>query len=294
MIDLKTEVKVLFVLCSLFVASCSDDDENVTIDTSTLTLNLSGLEDLGSDYLYEGWVIIDGVPVSTGTFSVDDNGTPSNGTIMMDADQLAMATKFVLSIEPNPDPSPSPAETKIFVGDFVGNTATLGTETVASSFDNVAGSFIIAAPTGTGTEEEKYSGVWFLDNSSGTPVAGLELPELEAGWKYEGWVVIDGVPVTTGTFTSVSGADEMAPFSGGNPGPMYPGEDFLINAPQDLQFPTDVRGKVAVVSIEPFPDNSPNPFTLKPLAGMIAVDAEGVQNIDSNVTASFPTGTVTR
>ncbi len=85
----------------------------------------------------------------------------------------------------------------------------------------------------------------------------MELPELETGWKYEGWVVVDGVPLTTGTFISASGSDETAPFSGANPGLMYPGEDFLTNAAQTLQFPVDVRGKVAVVSIEPFPDNSP-------------------------------------
>lgn len=297
MINFRSKVNIpFFVLLALVSSSCSTDNNIDAIEvpeTAALTLNLNGLENLGADYLYEGWVIVDGSPVSTGTFAVDDNGGLSQTQFTMDSQMLATATKFVLSIEPNPDPSPSPADTKLFVGDFNGNTATLGTGTVAPSFDVVLGKFIIAAPTGTGADEEKYSGVWFLDNSSGSQIAGLELPELEAGWKYEGWVVIDGVPVTTGTFVSVSGSDEAAPFSGSNPGPMYPGEDFLLNAPQSLQFPTDVRGKTAVISIEPFPDNNAAPFTLKPLAGMIAIDAMGVQQIESNVSASFPTGSVT-
>lgn len=284
------------MVLALLASSCSSDDtvEAPTPTTSTLTLNLGGLEDLGTDYLYEGWVIVNGAPVSTGTFSVDANGDLSRTQFDIDAQILADATTFVLSIEPNPDPSPSPADTKIFAGDFNGNTANVATGTVAPSFETLSGKFIIAAPTGTGVEDEKYSGIWFLDNSSGSPVAGLELPSLEAGWKYEGWVVVDGIPLSTGTFSEVSGSDEAAPFSGANPGPMYPGEDFLENAPDGLQFPTDIRGKIAVISVEPFPDNSPAPFTLKPLAGMIPADAMGVQEIGSNVAASFPSGTVSR
>lgn len=296
MINLKSKINVLTIGLALISLSCSNDDnlDSSTPAATTLNINLTGLEDLGADFLYEGWIIVNGEPVSTGTFSVDANGSLSQGQFNVDGQTLADATRFVLSIEPNPDPSPSPADTKIFVGDFNGNTASLGTGTVAPSFDALAGKFIIAAPTGTGAEDEKYSGIWFLDNSSGSPVAGLELPTLEAGWKYEGWVVVDGVPLSTGTFVSVSGSDEAAPFSGENPGPMYPGEDFLENAPDGLEFPTDVRGKVAVISIEPFPDNSPTPFTLKPLAGMIAEDAMEVQEIQSNVVASFPEGIVTR
>lgn len=290
-------LNVYLIIAVLVLSSCSNDDDDDVIQqpsTAALTLSLSGLSDLGADYLYEGWIIVDGAPVSTGTFSVNGDGNLSKSKFDLDAKMLESASKFVLSIEPVPDPSASPADTKIFIGDFNGNKAELSTGPVAPSFDNVSGKLIVAAPTGTGAEDEKYSGVWFLDNSSGSPVAGLELPELGAGWKYEGWIVIDGVPVTTGTFTTVSGSDDAAPFSGANPGPMFPGEDFLMNAPESLQFPTDARGKTAVISIEPFPDNNALPFALKPLVGMIPADATGVQELGSNVTASFPTGSVSR
>lgn len=292
----KLNFKYVFMIISvLLVTSCNVNDDDVEkAKSSALTLAIDGLEDLGADFLYEGWVIVDGVPVSTGTFSVDANGELSQTSFDIDAVTLESATKFVLSIEPNPDPSTSPADTKIFVGDFNGNSATLTTGTVAAAFDAISGKFIIAAPTGMGTEEEKYSGIWFLDNSSGSAENGLELPALEPGWKYEGWVVIDDIPVSTGTFTSVSGSDEASMFSGTNPGPPFPGEDFLVNAPEGLMFPTDIRGKVAVISIEPYPDNSLAPFTLKPLAGMIPADAMGVQEISSNVNGSFPSGTAIR
>ena len=86
-------------------------------------------------------------------------------------------------------------------------------------------------------------GVWFLDNSSGAPAVGLTLPTLPDGWIYEGWAVIDGVPVSTGTFSTVDAADNSATFSGSKAGPPFPGEDFLINAPgMWLTFPTDLKG----------------------------------------------------
>ncbi len=120
----------------------------------------------------------------------------------------------------------------------------------------------------------------------------MSLPALPGGWHYEGWAVIDGVPVTTGRFTSPSGADEAAPFSGPNPEPHFPGEDFLGNAPIGLVFPTNLAGGTAVISIEPEPDDSPTPFTLKPLVGAIPGDAVDhvLYDLDRNP-ASFPLGT---
>ena len=47
----------------------------------------------------------------------------------------------------------------------------------------------------------------------------------------------------------------------------------MQNAPAGMTFPTDLRGATIVISVEPFPDNSPLPFTLKPLAHMVPVTA---------------------
>lgn len=295
-----TKVLMAGLACVSLLASCSDDDDdNATPATpaaaTNLNLNLSGLEDLGSNFKYEGWIIVNGSPVSTGTFSVDGNGNLSKTAFTVDQGMLDAATMFVLSIEPSPDNDPAPAPTKILAGPFSGSSATLGTGTVSSAgFSGVSGDYILATPTDGGNMTDEYSGIWFLNNSSGMAQAGLNLPALEPGWKYEGWAVINGTPVSTGTFTSVTGADEASPYSNG--GPAFPGEDFLMNAPAGLTFPVDIRGGNAVISIEPFPDNSPAPFTLKPLAGMISSSLmdHTVASMNDNVMASFPTGSVSR
>jgi len=273
-------IKFLGVLAiGLLAASCANDDDVLVVPivsvNSTLSVNLTELENLGADYKYEGWVIVDGTPVSTGLFSVNDSGTPSQMDFSVNADQLASVTKFVLTIEPTVDPDPTPSATKILAGEFSGNNASVNSNVVAD-FSLVAGSYILATPT-DGTNNNEFNGVWFLDNSSGSAVTGLNLPTLAAGWKYEGWAVINGTPVSTGTFTDASMADDNAatsPFKGnmGN-GPGYPGEDYIQNAPTGLIFPTDLKGMTIVVSVEPFPDNSASPFTLKPLAHMVPLSA---------------------
>ena len=251
--------------------SCSNDDDNNA--STELVLNLDGLEALGSDYVYEGWLIVNGAPVSTGTFS----SVTFPQTFNVDEDDLASATTFVLSIEPAIDSDPAPAATKLLAGDFTGNVAAVNSNGIVGDFSMSSGAYILATPTDMDDSNEA-SGVWFLDNSSGSAMAGLDLPTLSNGWKYEGWAVIDGMPISTGTFTSASMADDNAATSmfkgdSGN-GPAFPGEDYLQNAPTGLTFPTDLKGATIVVSVEPSPDNSANPFALKPLAHMVPANAD--------------------
>ncbi len=268
------------------------------VSYSDLNLDISGLENLGDDYMYEGWVIVDGSPVTTGVFSVDDSGALSATTFSVVTTDLAAATSFVLSIEPTVDPDPAPAETKLLIGDFTGNAAMVSSNGIVADLTTSAGSYILATPTDL-DETNEYSGVWFLDNSTGTAVAGLDLPELSAGWVYEGWVVIGGVPVSTGTFTDPAMADDNAatsPYKGAdNDGPGYPGEDYVMGSAAGVDFPIDLRGSTVVVSVEPYPDNSDAPFTLKPLAGMIPTEAmtHTVQTLGEGPVVSI-LGTVTR
>ena len=185
-------------------------------------------------------------------------------------------------------------------GDFSGDNANL---TVFSQlclrgqiFTLAKGAYLLATPTDTDMTNEN-SGVWFIDNTSGSNVTGLDLPTLPAGWKYEGWAVIDGTPVSTGTFTSVSGADNSAIYSGTTgSNPPFVGEDFLQNAPVGLTFPTDLAGKTIVISVEPSPDNSEKPFLLKPLVSDVAANATDhvTYEMNNNATNTNPSGTVTR
>ncbi|NRD21416.1 anti-sigma factor [Winogradskyella eckloniae] len=269
---MKKKMILAALALGIFASSCSSDDDNTSNSNSNLVLSLDGLEALGDDYVYEGWIIVDGAPVSTGTFS----SVVFPQTFEVDTEQLNSATTFVLSIEPAVDSDPAPADTKILAGDFTGSSATVDSNGIVANFSASTGTYILATPTDADDTNEE-SGVWFLDNSSGSAVTGLNLPTLTEGWVYEGWVVLDGTPISTGTFTDPSAADDNAStsvFKGDtSDGPAYPGEDYLQNAPDGFTFPTDLRGSTIVISVEPSPDNSAAPFTLKPLAGMVPSDA---------------------
>lgn len=293
-----SKIFTLSVLAIISLASCGDDEALQITQTTSLDLSLSGLEDLGSDFAYEGWVIVDGAPVSTGVFNVDANGTPSQLSFDLSQEDFDAATTFVLTIEPSPDPDPAPSEVHILAGDFDGNLADLKVDhgaALGSDFISSTGKYILATPTDGGSDTNENSGVWWLDLTDG-PSAGLNLPSLPAGWAYEGWAVIDGTPLSTGTFTSASGSDDFKGFSGSADGPPFPGEDFLTNAPDGLTFPVDLSNRTVVISIEPVPDNSPAPFTLKPLVANVPADAidHTVYGMNNNAEATNPFGMVSK
>ncbi len=127
------------VVSLLTIISCSKDKETPTPTTPTtvssiasttqkLNINISGLEDLGSNFVYEGWLIVSGTPISTGrftSFKTADNGNPFSGsqnnaeppipgedfllnpptgeTFPLDL----RGRRLVISIEPSPDNSPN-------------------------------------------------------------------------------------------------------------------------------------------------------------------------------------------
>ena len=217
-----------------------------------------------------------------------EGGTFNTGVDLEDA------TAIVITIEPAGDTDAVPASTHIVAGAVTSGSATLsvgGGSAIGDDFTGASSPYILATPT-NGAENDEHSGIWFLSLASGSPASGLDLPTLSAGWEYEGWAVIGGTPVTTGRFTATDLMDDSDPFSGGEAGPPFPGEDFLVNAPAGLSFPTDLAGATAVISIEPKPDDSAAPFTLKPLAGGISANATDhvTYSIPANL-SSFPTGT---
>lgn len=280
----------LLLVATLF-AACNDNDDDV-VTTSDLTLNLNGLETLGTDFVYEGWVIVNGSPVSTGVFT----SVTFPQTFQVNTTDLNSATAFVLSIEPAVDPDPAPAPTKVLRGTFTGNSAAVSTE-IVGDFSNAGGSFFLRTPTDetAGNNGNDQYGVWFGVPGM-PPTPDFVLPTLPDGWAYEGWVIGDSGPITTGTFTVFGDRDSGNGFSGmqNNAGPPVPGEDFFLNAPARETFPLDIRGRTVVISVEPVPDDSPAPFAMKPLwatAGQVTAPSSHAftQNL-----GTLPTGTVTR
>ncbi len=295
---------IMGVLALGAIATSCNNDDDAGVPNGNLKVNLTGLEDLGEGFLYEGWVIVDGSPVSTGTFSVNEAGALSETSFSVDATKLSAATAFVLSIEPDPDPDPAPAPTKLLSAAFgTSNTATVGLGPVGEGdFTEAAGSFFLRAPTdeapGSPNNGNDENGVWF-GLPGMPPTANLTLPTLNAGWKYEGWVISDNGPLSTGTFTAVDTFDDNTGAADGFSetafdGPPLPGEDFFRNAPEGVTFPLDIRNRRVVISVEPDPDNSPAPFLLKPLVGTAGTEtAPTSYNFELNE-VSFPTGSVTR
>ena len=293
---------VFSMFLTLVVMGCSDDEITApSLSNNTLVLSLTGVETLQNGYHYEGWAIVEGAAVTTGKFNVDADGAIvdlndvaiSGGEFETDLD-LSDATAIIITIEPNGDTDTTPAATHYIAGGVtnlasiltVGNASALG-----DNFSTAAGDYILATPTSTDSLDEN-SGLWFLSLATGSPATGLTLATLPSGWVHEGWAVIGGTPVTTGTFTDIAAVDLADPYSGSESGPPFPGEDFLNNAPSGLTFPTDLAGATAVISIEPSPDDAPTPFTLKPLVGGIPTNAtDHVTYTMDNNSSGFPTGT---
>ena len=83
---MKNLLTISTLLVLIFFSACDESEDSDPM--KNLNLNISGLEDLGSEAIYEGWLIVDGVPVSSGTFSVDANGNMSKTSFSVNATDL--------------------------------------------------------------------------------------------------------------------------------------------------------------------------------------------------------------
>ncbi len=263
---------------------------------------VDGIEPLAGGFHFELWGIIDEAPVTVGKFNIDASGAVVDleGIAIPDAQfdagrDLMAATDFVITIETQGDVDITPGVSKYLGGprDGVDSMLVVGDATaLGDDFSSAEGRFILATPT-DGPDSDEYAGVWFLDLGTSPPTPGLDLPDLPPGWQYEGWAVVDGMPISTGRFVDLSQPDFAAPHSGELPGPTVPGEDLLLNAPDGFTFPADLRGQRIVVSVEPEPDDSERPFTLKPLAVDVAENAAAAQSMQiGNAIDRLPTATV--
>jgi len=299
-------ITALIALTVAFAGCGSDDKAPAAPTESTLfEFSFSGMSELDSAY-YQAWALIDNFAYNLGRFNVnssgqmvDTTGTVITGNAISFGLSASVITGIGITIQHADDESSSPSSTHFLGGEVSSGSVSL---TVASEngiyeeFGNVAGKYILATPT-NGTDSDETSGIWYIDNSSGFSSVGLTMPSFTFGWQYEGWVRIDGKYVSTGTFTSMTGADSSAAYSASTlPAPDFPGEDFLTDAPAGITFPVDLRGKYVMITLEPNPDPAvgvPSPFVL--LEANIASDAIDHQtyNMSSTVSSSLPTGTVT-
>jgi len=274
-----TWIAVVIVIAAIVVFTA------VYMGGSTLTLSFTGLEPLAQGH-YEGWAIFGEEKVSTGKFNLGDSLTFKSRRDLSTADMI------VVTIEADGDVDSVPSGVVILAGALSQNAASLEFPVDLSS---ASGSYILATPTNDPSTFEK-SGVWFLKLPP-PPTAGLSLPALGDGWIYEGWAVNQDTPLTTGTFSSVEGADNFNGYSEIGEAPPFPGEDYLLNAPEGITFPInlgDGASKV-VVSVEPningVDPTGPAPFQIKPLvADVPSGAADHVNYVLSLNLDSVPSG----
>ncbi|CAM1341881.1 anti-sigma factor [Tenacibaculum amylolyticum] len=272
----------LAILSVVTFTSCSDDNENV-ITTKTVTQSFQNLPELGSDFVYEGWLIVGTEKISTGRFSNTEGANYTSSAL--DIDKVNAATEYVLTIEPATETGTdltSPSGWIFSKGAFTNNTATPSTDDAlysgSSNLETATAQAFLKAPS-VGTVGSDANGIWFINALPPTSGGFTNLPTLGNGWIYEGWVVVNDnagnpTPVSTGRFSdpnmadvSFFGAANNNEFKGPNGVPPFPGEDYIVdpnNRYPNVTFPIDLVNATVVISIEPTMNDAQAPFGLKP------------------------------
>ena len=288
--------RILVTTGLLFVlGSCSGGG---SIGRIVFELALSGVTDLGVQRgHYEGWAVVNGLPVSTGKFIVDGAfsparvtnlnghrvyGTVAGATFGPAATGLGSAfpfitsaTHFFVTIEPEGDADGAPSGNVIIAGEIIGESGALSfagdlaVGTPANSDLSVAsGDCSLINPTGGGIDA---NGVWFSAQAAVPGSTGISLSPAAGSWTYEGWVIDPGTGDrhSTGKFRATGRFDidaQAAPTRGvASIGLLDPGQDFVNAATIGATQATDlVDGSWRVfITVEPSADNAAGPFPLR-------------------------------
>ncbi|MCK4857108.1 MAG: hypothetical protein KAT58_03990 [candidate division Zixibacteria bacterium] len=303
------------VVFALF--GCGDDSTEPSAVFDTIALQPVRLPTLKSGLIYEGWVARldeDSNWVeyqSFGKFFWDEDDyfflSPGDTTQIIDSVFQIQGSVYdydvvALTLESDPvDNNPAePSPTVVASSPIVPDRFTL--MRFPAEFTEAEGYFTIGTFSDGHYKEigdsitNEYSGIWFLElswsaDASGTPVyeeyaTGLTLPVLpDTGYLYEGWIKLNnGDTLSTGKFylPEFQDYDNSHMLDGAIPN--FPGEDFLANPPDGMQFPINILvGGQAFISIEPNPDNDlDQPSNLIVLRGNLPVADGEVRN------SSFP------
>jgi hypothetical protein len=300
---------VIGILVTVFFVAVACSDKNKSVPTQSTTtavqLSLSGLKPLENGINYQAWVVTsDYYAYPLGIFNFNKDGKMvdvSGDTLLSGKFTIDLGLDEIwyigISIEAQKVITETPSSTHILGGTVSDSQAVLTLDNVmglGKSFQGATGKYILATPTDSINTNEN-SGIWFLDLTTGISFKGLNLPDPPSGWKYEGWVIADGTYLSTGKFSQLTAADDSAYYSGPVAGPPFPGEDFLLNAPEGLSFPLNLAGASVMITLEPgegYDDNPGKPFFLKVLVADIPPGAADRITYDMSASSdSLPSGT---
>jgi len=219
--------------------SSPDAEEEEAEETEgpvTLELEVDQLPALPEDSAYAVWLVVGGTPLSIGRFTLDDLGQPDPAELEVDSSVVEAATVVQVYLEADTGYSAEPASAPLLAGALVDGAAGLSvadSQALRGDFAEARGAYVLATPTTASREEDYAEGIWW----PATPEPMLILPELPAGWIYEGWVVGPEGPISTGRFASPAGADDdgAGDLAGADDAPAAPGQDFVASYAATLE-----------------------------------------------------------
>lgn len=297
--QMKTYLITAFSILLISLTGCDYFENSDTLNSASLEVNITGLPAIPDTMTYVAWY--DNDKTNFDPIKVFAQDGDANGNIIFRSEQpmghLIDAQSFIITIEREAalnDSGFAPSSRVVLSGRFKTGNCVLDLGEAANQLNDAAAIFTLTTPTnGTGTDE--LSGVWFIDSlgAAPAPVAGLKLPVLYNGWRYEGWAEINGTLVSTGRFTDPEEADLFDEYSSTTAGYPFPGEDFLQNAPAGLTFPTDLTGQKVFISLERNDGSTSGttPFVVLFSATVQSPAQDGVSYTMQRTTNSIPGGT---
>ncbi len=233
----------------MFVA-CDDDEGSMS--SGTLSLQLSGITQLGDGYVYALWLREGTSYVLLGDFTVASNGILSQSLFGLERERLLAGDGVLLTLEVEDAIGDVPSNVRFMAGDFVNKGAVLlpsNSGAIDVDFSSSSASYILSTPT-NGPLSNETSGLWYFNTS--TSQSTLDLPALNTNWMYETWVTVDDTTFSLGKFSDPLMADLSDLYSGPQAGYNAPGGDLLEG---NNQFPPNLLGERAFISVEPVPDD---------------------------------------
>jgi hypothetical protein len=259
---------LLGLACVMFILMSCDDDES-SVRTSSMSIQMSGLTTPGAGYVYGVWLKEGEAYDFLGDFSLTSNGLLTKSLYSIESQRLAEASGLLITLEKEGGIGASPSDIRFLAGSFENKGAKLTMDhpdAIGLNYSLASAAYIRATPTDNDTTNEE-SGLWFYNTMN--MVSTLDLPVLSSSWMYESWVqTTNDSLISLGKFSDPLAADMNDLYGAGiNPGYAAPGQDFLANR-SDL--PIDLDEAELYITVEPSPDDATTPFGLRPLSIEVA------------------------
>ena len=243
-----------------------------------LQLSFTGMPALANGFYYEGWVVVDGEPWSTGRFNVAADGslvTPEGnpvkgGVYQADIDMTEAAAVAITLHPPGDDRGPN------------------AQHIVGGAVEALAAKLTLDDSLGIGANLRESTGTYSLTGERSATLT-FATPGMHPGFAYEAWVVKDGVLTSLGTF----GGKPVDVAAGGHVH-VHQQTDHTLKTHELVVDGADLRGSRVVLTLEPIPDDAPEPFGITVLDGDVVASAEvGVGYDIPAASSALPLGKAT-